>query len=300
MSAARKGGRPARRRRFGTVFGVDFSGARLAGRTTWVAKAVAQPRRRGESDPRLRLTELASLERICGTAERGASMAALVRAIGQSRGALWAIDAPFGLPVEVRDAQTASWWQLLRFVRGWKQDGYDLGLWALARADALGGPRHIFRATDRAARAPFDAYHYRIIYQTYHAMRDVLWPLRRVQGTVILPFQYARLASARRVVMETCPGSTLKRLGLPHQNYKQPEGGPLTARRKRTRREILAGLERHIEIPAQHRLRIARDPGGDALDAVIAAVGGSTSFAATDHAAVGRDSRFRREGFLYF
>jgi hypothetical protein len=224
----------------------------------------------------------------------------LVRAIGDSRGALWAIDAPFGLPVEVRDAHTASWWQLLRFVRAWERDGYDLGLWALSRADALGGPRHIFRATDRAARTPFDAYHYRIIYQTYHAMRDVLWPLRRVRGTAILPFQYARLGTARRVVMETCPGSTLKRLGLPHQNYKQPEGGPLTAKRKRTRQAILAGLEPHIEIAPEHRRRIARDPGGDALDAVIAAVGGSSSFAATDHAAVARDPRFRREGFLYF
>ena len=49
-----------------------------------------------------------------------------------------------------------------------------------------------------------------------------------------------------------------------------------------------------------HRRVMMRNGGGDALDAVIAAVGGSTSFAATDHAAVGRDSRFRREGFLYF
>ena len=165
--------------------------------------------------------------------------------------------------------------------------------------DALGGPRHIFRATDRAARTPFDAYHYRIIYQTYHAMRDVLWPLRRVRGTAILPFQYARLGTARRVVMETCPGSTLKRLGLPHQSYKQPEGGPLTAKRKRTRKAILAGLEPHIEIAPEHRPRIARDPGGDALDAVVAAVGAYAAWRSVDHAAVARCGRTRREGYLY-
>jgi hypothetical protein len=58
-------------------------------------------------------------------------------------------------------------------------------------------------------------------------MRDVLGPLLRHRSTAILPFHYRRLAAARRVVVETCPSSTLKRLGLPHQNYKQPAGGPL-------------------------------------------------------------------------
>jgi hypothetical protein len=247
---------------------------------------------------RLRLVELASLEQRCGSADRDVALAHLVQAIGRSRNSLWAIGAPFGLPVEVLDGGM-TWPELLRFVRRWERDGYDLGLWALERARALGGPQHIYRATDREAKAPFDAYHYRIIYQTYHGMRDVLWPLARVRETAILPFQYQRLADARRVVVETCQSSTLKRLGLPHQNYKQPEGGALTPVRRRTRRRILAGLAPHVEIDAEHRRVIGRDPGGDALDAVIAAVGASTSWASTDHAAIARHSRYRREGFLY-
>jgi hypothetical protein len=274
---------------------VDFSGARLAGRTTWVARTELRGRGRAR---RLHLVDLASLEQLAGSAERAPALAHLVRLVATSRDALWAIGAPFGLPVEVLDAGM-SWPALLRFVRGWERDGYDLGLWALDRARALGGPQHIYRATDRAARAPFDAYHYRIIYQTYHGMRDVLYPLSRVRETAVMPFHHRRLATARRVLVETCQASTLKRLALPHQNYKQPEGGPLTALRRRTRRAILAGLAPHVEIADRHRRVIARDPGGDALDAVIAAVGARASWQTTDHAAVARDARYRREGFLY-
>jgi hypothetical protein len=291
------GAAPGGARRFRTVYGVDFSGARLAGRTTWVAKAEWRGRGRAR---RLRLLELESLEGLCGTAERAPALAYLVDSIARSRGALWAIGAPFALPVEVQD-EGMTWPALLRFVRRWgEHEGYDLGLWALERARALGGPQHVYRATDLAARTPFDAYHYRIIYQTFHGMRDVLWPLARVRETAIMPFHYSRLRAARRVVVETCQSSTLKRLGLPHQNYKQPAGGPLSARRRRTRREILAGLAPFVEIGARHRRRIGRDPGGDALDAVIAAVGAAAGWASADHRAVAREPRYRREGFQYW
>ena len=51
-------------------------------------------------------------------------------------------------------------------------------------------------------------------------MRAVLGPLRRDKGTAILPFQYRRLRSASRVLVEACPASTLRLLGLPNQNRK--------------------------------------------------------------------------------
>ncbi len=288
-----RGARP----RVAAVYGVDFSGARLAGRTTWVARCVWTGR---GARRRLRLEWVDTLERLSGTAERAEALAHLVRMIRASRRALWGIDAPFGLPVEVLDDGT-RWTGQLRLVREWPaDDGYGLGLWALARAKALGHRGHIRRATDHVAKAPFDPYHYRIIYQTFHAMRDVARPLAREAATAILPFHYRRLSSARRIVVETCPGSTLKRLGLPHQNYKQPEGGPLTARRRRTRREILAGLAAHVEIADRERRRIVRDPGGDALDAVIAAVGTGQAWLAAEHRVIAGDRRAGREGYLYY
>ncbi len=295
MRAAVPGATRARRPTFSTVYGVDFSGAKLAGRTTWIARAALRGR---GTRRRLHLIELTSLERLCGSAERERSLAHLVRLIRQSRNALWAIDAPFGLPVEVVGA-SVTWSEVLRFVRAWEQDGYALGLWCLERAKALGGPMHIYRATDRAAKAPFDPYHYRIIYQPFHAMRDVVAPLARVRETAVLPFQYRRLPTARRVLVEACPSSTLKRLRLPHQNYKQPAGGPLSVAHRRTRRAILRGLTPFVEITPTQRRCIARDPGGDALDAVIAAVGALRSWRETDHASVSRHARYPREGRLF-
>ena len=280
-------------RAFRAVYGVDFSGAKLAGRAIWVAHA----ERRGRLG-RLRLVALNSLEQLCGTADREPALAALVEMIAASREAVWGMDFPFGLPIEVMD-DGCDWPAQLRLVTDWERGAYELGLWCVDRAKMLGGRMHIRRTTDTEAKTPFDCYHYRIIYQTFHGMRDVLMPLATRPRTAILPFQYRRLPRAERVVMESCPGSTLKRLGLPHQNYKQPAGGPLTAVRKKTRRAILAAMEPLIEIDASHRRTIMRNGGGDALDAVIAAVGVEMAWRTSDHTAIARHARYRREGYLY-
>jgi hypothetical protein len=281
---------------FRSICGVDFSGARLAGRNTWVARL--EPQRGPAAVAAYRLTELACLERLCGTPERAPALAHLVDLIAASERSLWALDFPFGLPVEVLEPRV-RWPGQLKFLRLWGDDAYGVGLECLRRAKALGGPNHIRRVTDHEAKAPFDCYHYRIIYQTFFGMRDVLGPLRRVKGTAILPFQYRLLADARRVVVEACPASTLKRLGLPHQNYKQPAGGPLAPRRRLTRRAILDGLACHVSVPERERRVMMRNPGGDALDAVIAAVGVAQAWQAADHRLVARHPRYPPEGRLY-
>src|SRR5262249_50754105 len=157
---------------FGTVYGVDFSGARLAGRNTWVARLEPVAH---NSRAAWRLAELWSLERRCRTAVRAPALAGLVQRIAGSPQALWAVGFPFGLPVEVMDDGT-SWPGQLRVLRAWGDDAYGLGLERLRRAKALCGPNHIRRLTDVEAKAPFDCYHYRIIYQTCYGIRDVLGP----------------------------------------------------------------------------------------------------------------------------
>jgi hypothetical protein len=277
-----------------TVYGVDFSGARLAGKTTWLAKMEPVGLRRRS----LRLVELSPLSRLCRSSERSDVLQALVAMIHHSEGALWALNFPFGLPIEVM-ADGSRWAGQFDFLAGWGEDAYAAGVECLRRARALGGPMHIRRLTDVEERTPFDAYHYRIIYQTFYGMRDVLGPLRRLARTAILPFQYRRLGRALRVVVEACPASTLKRMGLPHQNYKQPAGGPLTRRRRRTRRAILEGLSGCVNISAADRLRIMRDGGADGLDAVLAGVGAWRCWREYDHAAIGRQPRYSREGRHY-
>ena len=154
---------------FSNIFGVDFSGAKLAGRNTWIARLERSPRRRR---PLYRLAELSRLEQLCGTAERRVALAHLVNLVRSSDEALWALDFPFGLPVEVM-GQGTRWADQLEFLHTWGDDGYGVGLECLRRAKALGGPMHIRRLTDTEQKAPFDPYHYRIIYQTFHGMRDL-------------------------------------------------------------------------------------------------------------------------------
>jgi hypothetical protein len=195
----------------------------------------------------------------------------------------------------------ATWRAPHRLVREWAHDGYGMGVECVRRAVAAGHPMHVRRLTDAEARAPFDPYHYRIIWQTFHGLRDVLLPLLGDAETAVLPFQHRRLtAGARRALVETCPASTLRRWGLPHRLYKRPEGGALGRRRAAVRRAIVASLGARVAMAAADVRRLMRDPGGDALDAVIAGAGAWEAVRAKDHAALARHPRYGREGHLYY
>ena len=279
-----------------TVYGVDFSGAAKAGRNAWIAEC-----RVADDAGRLRVARLDALEKWVGTADREPALAGLVELVRASDAALWAIDFPFGLPIELG---FGDWPQQLDLVRRWDGGAYAFGLHCLETAKQRCERPHVRRVTDVEEKAPFDCYHYRIIYQTFHGMRDVLAPLEKDAATAVLPFQPRKRAAARRLVVEACPSSTLKRLKLPHQNYKQPAGGPLTAKRRATRRVLLADLRGRVEASETVWRRINRNPGGDALDAVVAAVGGWGGLRADDRAAAAaaaaaRNPRYRREGMIF-
>jgi hypothetical protein len=282
---------------FGCVYGVDFSGAKEAGRNLWVARLDPIPARRKNAQ-RFRLAALDCLESLCGTATRAVALAHLVELVRDSDAALWGFDFPFGLPVELFP-RAAGWPEQFTFLGEWGEEAYACGLECIRRARLLGDKMHIRRTTDYDARAPFDCYHYRIIYQTFYGMRDVVAPLMRSPGTAVLPFQYRKLSRARRVVVECCPSSVLKKLGLPHQNYKQPAGGPLIPKRRRTRRTLLDWLGRLVKVGDRERRVMMRNPGGDALDAVIAAIGAARAVETADHSAIARHPRYPREGYLF-
>ena len=254
----------------GAVCGVDFSGAKLAGRTTWVARLEPS----AGVGPPFTLTALRPIENLCGSAERGPTLEYLSRTVASSEGCLWGLGFPFGFPLEV----AGPWGEQLELVGSWGDDAYGLGLELVRRTEELCGRKHLRRLTDLEYRVPHDPYHYRVIYQTFFGMRDVLALLLRTPGTAVLPFRYRCLPTASRVVVEVCPATTLDRLGLPRRNYKRPQGGALTFKEKGVRREILRGLRAHVAL-SEHRRRVtARDPGGDALDAVLAALGAALAF----------------------
>jgi hypothetical protein len=276
---------------FERFYGVDFSGAKKAGDATWVAEL--EPTRRGFT-----LTSLRSLTSLGGTAERVLALSRLVELVLGSERALWGFDFPFGLPVELFPHGT-PWADQFAFLAEWEDDAYGCGLECVRRATELLQRKHIMRASDTEARTPFDTFHYRIIYQTFFGMRDVIGPLRQTRGTAVLPFQYRKLRTAERVVVECCPGSVLKRVKVPHQNYKQPTGGPLTRKRRLTRHAILDWLGGVVLFGDGFRRVMMRNPGGDAMDAVIAAVGATRAVAAADHRAISRHPRYRHEGRLF-
>ncbi|AWM35936.1 hypothetical protein GobsT_63290 [Gemmata obscuriglobus] len=281
---------------FESACGVDFSGAKRAGRCIWVARLTV-PRTVAP-----RLVSLDRLDRLCGTAERGVCLAALVEIVNASEGALWGFDCPFGLPVELFP-ENAPWADHFAFLAEY-EDAYDCGLECIRRTQAMSAALHrtalhCRRQSDVAAKAPFDAFHYRMIYQTFFGMRDVVRPLAATPGTAVLPFQYRKVPKAKRVVVECCPSSVLKRDGLPHQNYKHPKGGPLPRRCVATRHAILEGLARRVRIGDHFRRVIMRNPGGDALDAVIAAVGALRGVREADHKALAVHPRLTREGWMY-
>lgn len=283
---------------FASVYGVDFSGAKLAGRNIWIART--EPRARGK----LALVSLDRLEALCGTAERTVCLAELVRMVNASDAALWGFDCPFGLPIELFPAKS-TWADQFTFVGEYGEEAYACGLECIRRTKALADAfhrtaLHCKRQTDLEAKAPFDGFHYRMIYQTFYGLRDLVQPLAITPGTAVLPFQYAKLPRAKRVAVECCPSSVLKKHGLPHQNYKQPKGGPLTRVRRLTRHTILEGLTKWIKVSDRHQRVMMRNPGGDAMDAVLAAVGALCGFHEADHRAIKTHARFPREGRMYF
>ena len=80
---------------FAAFYGVDFSGARLAGLNTWIARI--ESAKRNSKIPVFKLTYLERLGGICGADEREVVLPGLVSLIAESERALWALDFPFGM-----------------------------------------------------------------------------------------------------------------------------------------------------------------------------------------------------------
>ena len=84
-----------------TVYGVDFSGAKLAGKNAWIAqlRVLRSPTQRKSANPAppLKLVDLRPLGRAAGGDERETVYSFLTDSILGSRSALWGMDFPFGL-----------------------------------------------------------------------------------------------------------------------------------------------------------------------------------------------------------
>lgn len=262
------------------AIGVDFSGARDAGRAIWIAEGRIGPRGFLLADCRP-ATELPG-----GARDRATALAALVAYLGAQSDAVIGCDFPVGLPKKlVREADWLGF--LARFA---KRHGSADAFRADCRKRSNG--RELRRPTDIAARTPFCAWNLRLYRQTYHGIADVLAPLVAAGRATVGPMQPP--ADGRAWILETCPASVLKRLGL----YRPYKGR--TAALARSRGAILGALVEHGALgkPAPKlRARIADDRGGDALDAVIACLAAADA-TRWNHAPATADEML--EGKVYF
>jgi hypothetical protein len=235
------------------VYGVDFSGAADAGKKIWITKGMID----GEA---LRIEACYQGADLPGSdVARDPCLAALRDFIARETDSAIGLDFPFGLPRELVKMDT------------WED-------FAVSFPDCYASPEvfretcraatdgsELKRVTDRESHTPFSPYNIRLYRQTYFGISNVLAPVVRDQVACVLPMQTA--LPDKPWILEICPASTLKREYL----YWPYKGKSHEHREGRAR--ILAAIEQSAHLSLSDALRsvILDDPGGDALDSVIAA-----------------------------
>jgi hypothetical protein len=255
---------PKRPRR---VLGVDFSGASDAGRKIWIAEA-----RRGRGN-RLTLVDVRPASELAeGGVAPAVAIAALAHHIVKDPDTIAGFDFPFTLPKQVIDRSVWEAFIADFAVRFPDPDAFRS--WALRRA----GGREIRRIADREAKTPFNSYNLRIYRQTWWGIAHLLNPLVISARASVRPFQPLPIKS-RPILIEACPACSLKSIGF-YPTYKGRSGAHRLERKAILSKLLDSGL---LERPTTATQRVLLDNvGGDALDAVIAAV-------ATAHARIELD-----------
>lgn len=237
------------------VAGVDFSGARAAGKNIWIAEGTVTP-------AGVKLDALTRAADLPGSANAfDHAMTALVDYVAALTDHVIGFDFPFSLPAPLITQDTwASFVSNFAAVYSDPEKFRD-------HCRAQTGGKEFKRATDTEARVPWCAYNLRLYRQTWAGIRHVLYPLMEHRGARVIPMQNPLKGAP--LLAEICPASTLKAEGL-YVPYKGTGADLRTARasilRNVTRRGLLS--------PVRGRLRdtILDNSGGDALDAVLSAI----------------------------
>lgn len=266
------------------ILGVDFSGASDAGRKIWIAEG------RPDSKGALELQSCIAAIDLPGSGKAPAlavpALARHISGLGGSSGgdARVGCDFPFGLPRALINAR--SWRGFaLRYV----DDFIDADTFRSLMRAQQNAIEHK-RATDRIAGTPFNSYNLRLYRQTWWGIAGVVGPLVAARKAIVRPQQ--KLLAGKPVLMEICPASSLKSIGL-YPSYKGRE-----AKHRKARQRILEGLidRGNLAAPGRRmRALLLDNEGGDALDSVIGAI---TAGRADIHAAP--DALQRLEGKIYY
>ncbi len=238
------------------ILGVDFSGASDAGRKIWIAEG-----RYGRKSTLELMSCIAAIDLPGGGKAPAQAVPALARHIAGLGDARVGCDFPFGLP---RDLVNARSWH--GFALRYAEDFIDADTFRSLMRRQHKAVEHK-RATDRIVGTPFNSYNLRLYRQTWWGIAGVVRPLVAARQAIVRPQQ--KLVPGKPVLMEICPASSLKSIGL-YPSYKGRE-----PKHRKSRQHILDGLiDRGVLAAPDRKMRalLLDNTGGDALDAVIGAI----------------------------
>ena len=237
------------------IAGVDFSGARDAGRHIWIAEGV--PGGKG--------LQIESLKRADQLPDGGVRIEEAMRGLRTRilalKGSIIGLDFPFSIPAKLIEQST--WSEFINDFTRRYETSEDFRKKCRTKTEG----KELKRATDIEAEVPWSAYNLRIYRQTWAGIRYILAPLISENRVRVIPTQTPR--EGMPILAETCPASFLKHEGL----YSPYKGR--TPDLQKTRSSILAEITKRnylMPVTGKTRRRVVEDVGGDALDAIIAAV----------------------------
>ena len=267
------------------AIGIDFSGARDAGKSIWIAEGTVDARNR------YRLEGCRpAFQRLNCSRKRDDALPALAAWIAEQGDAVIGCDFPFALP---RTAVDEKSWQ--DFVRNFRRHvTADDFRHAMRSRHARAVQREPKRRTDlpEHAATPWNPWNIRLYRQTHAGIGALLAPLLGCAS--IVPFD--RPVEGRPLIVETCPASSLKQLGLyrTHGGYK---GAGVDRHRKRDQLLDVLVDEKLATVSSTLRADIVANRGGDALDSVIAALGAIAALPEIENG-IGYDEPI--EGWVYY
>lgn len=235
------------------VVGIDFSGAKDAGRHIWISIGT-------ESSGTLRMTQIEQASNFLGVGtDRDAVLEELVGWIDSLYNATVGIDFPFSVPEKIAWGvfQAHSWSQMVNH-QNWPNLNPNT-FRGQCRNISKGG----IRDTDAMHRGD-SPYSIRIYKQTFYGIRDVLRPLLD-RNVSIAPI----VDNKNTTILETYPAATLAREdGLFATRYKR---GPSTRDRRGHNVQAMSNLP-NLDLSAVSKDTIIDNSGGDALDSLVAAL----------------------------
>ncbi len=265
------------------VYGVDFSGSVDAGKKIWIAECSV-------SKGLLHINRCYSGSELNGSANnRDVCLNALCEFIKGAGFSIFGFDFPFGLPEILVDEQ--KW---AEFAGSFRAKYKTPDEFRKSCATVSKG-KEFKRETDRESKAPFSPYNLRLYRQTYYGIGGVIGPLVAQKHARALPMQ--KTAADKPWLIEVCPASTLKDLGL-YTPYKGKEKKHYDAR-KRIIETVLKTYKVTIDAKAAKN-RALNDPNGDALDGALAAIAAFRSLQKPEDLTKPKNSLRAIEGHVYF